>query len=254
MSQKITVICVTENRTEFMPWLAFVYNSQTYKNKQLLVIDSSPIETAVENQKILGDLLPGSELIYHRYGHPRCLIAEKRNRGLDMASEPLNSPLITWLDDDDWKAPAAIERGIEALGERSVVSVRLKFPFINLHNMKCRYVPTYMWSLGIYRTGAIKDVRFQDKGSKGHPMLVGEDTTWQGHVWQKVPQTDQVRLHEGTGWFGCALTHTRNIANGVWKPLFWKYPVPDPPDSVSAGQWTRVLEEIGKLKGRLGIK
>ena len=94
---KISVICVTENRQAFIPWLFWNYDRLKWPNKELVIIDSS--ETAVNRPKA-----PKLEnVIYERAKGLN--VPAKRNVGLALAS----GDYITWLDDDDWRHPDALK-------------------------------------------------------------------------------------------------------------------------------------------------
>ena len=247
---KLSCLCCTESRPKFMGWLEFVYNQLEWEGeKELVVVDSTPEKKREEVECAIRAGVPAGELHYHYHPKPGCTIAEKSNIALDKA----DGELLTWLDDDDWTSPRAVTQAFELMNEDiDVVKARLRFPFINLHMMMVRYVPTFMWSLGLYRTEAVRGIRFVERTKKG-PMLIGQDTTWQGHVWQRVPQRRQTILRQE--WLGCALSHDRNIANscGGNKPFQWKYPIPPCPSSVKPEEWDLVLLEIEVLRRKLGF-
>jgi hypothetical protein len=41
-SPLFSCLCVTEKRTPFLPWLLWNFDKQTWVNKELVIIDSSP--------------------------------------------------------------------------------------------------------------------------------------------------------------------------------------------------------------------
>lgn len=86
---KLTYLTVT-NRDEFVPWLAFDFNRQTYKNKELLVVDGSL------------DGLPSLARTTARVVHlPGANVPTLRNLALQEA----DGEFVTWMDDDNWHSP-----------------------------------------------------------------------------------------------------------------------------------------------------
>jgi len=238
---KVSIICCTEDRHEFIPWLAFVYESlrlpEGYE-KELVVVDSTL--NSEEVYALLERLIPGNQLRYTYLPHGTPL-GEKRNMGMDMS----DGELIAWLDDDDAKAPGWLEWAIETLGELDILAVKTKVMFLNIvmEPMKARWVPTKWYSAGLYSRRVAEEVRFKDA------TPIGEDTAWQGYAWARLPAKRQVHiLQEGTG---LALTHYRNIANRFAKPARWKH-APGKPEMWTPDEWDLCLEEIQKLRKRLG--
>jgi len=238
---KISIICGTEGRPEFMPWLAHTYNSLKTPpgyTKELVVVDSTPTDSSFD---ALTPLIPFRELVWVKHAPAGCTIAEKSNVGMDTAT----GEIIGWLDDDDGKAPCWLQWATSHLGDKDVLATHLKFPFFNLamDPIKICYVPTFMWSLGLYRKAAVEKIRFMEKLSNGRPNVTGQDTQWQGWVWQNVPQDRQVfQKQQGLGF---ALSHEKNIANhrAKRKPFKWKYEIGNP------GMWTE--EEWGETMAQI---
>ena len=247
----VSIICCTENRPEFMPWLAHTFNALRVPDgyeKELVVIDSSEDKDA--SLGVLLDHLydPGcSNLEWYHYPHPKCTIAAKSNIGMELAA----GDLIGWLDDDDGKAPCWLEWAISTLGDKDILATRIRFPFVNLAmdlSGSCvRYVPTWMWSLGLYRTSAVEEIRFVEWDKHGRPNWRGQDTQWQGFVWQHTPIERQAR--ETCEGLGFALSHDKNIANhkGKCAPYRWKYPLKRPA-MWTEPEWAVTVAEIRKLK------
>jgi len=139
---RVSCLCVTEDRPEFIPWLVWNFEKQTWPDKELVVIDSS--------QKSIQELLP-SNTIYHQMEH-RTYIPVKRNKALQMCT----GDIVTWMDDDDWQHPRKCEILAEALLSNSkalAVGSRFKY-FLDMHTFLTtsteRKLPIF-GSLGIYR-------------------------------------------------------------------------------------------------------
>ncbi|MHC4643901.1 MAG: glycosyltransferase family 2 protein [Planctomycetota bacterium] len=248
--KKVSIVCCTEDRPEFMPWMAHIFNSFKFPDgwmKELIVVDST-----IDSERIYASLeqnVPASRMLFHWHNKPGCTIAEKSNIAMDMA----DCDLIGWLDDDDGRAPAWLAWAIEKLGDQDLLAVKTKVPFINIvmDPMKTRpLVPTKWWSAGLYRRSAVAQIEFLEKLPHGAPNVIGQDVQWQGWCWQRIPNKRQVHVHqEGVGF---ALSHRRNIANPAGKcaPVRWKYDV-QKPEMWSKREWSKTLEEIQALRRRL---
>jgi hypothetical protein len=97
----MSCLCVTENRAPFMPWLLWSYDRQTWPNKELVIIDSSPVPFASARADVRVIALP-----------PGTYQSAKRNRALDEA----RGDGVAWFDDDDWQHPERLARLAQALG------------------------------------------------------------------------------------------------------------------------------------------
>lgn len=241
--KKVSIICCTEDRVDFYPWLAFTYNSLRLPKgyeKELVVIDSTL--NAEESYGRLEELIPGSQLRYSLL-KPGTPLGEKRNAGLDLST----GDLFGWLDDDDSKAPGWLHWAIETLGNYHVLTVKAKVMFLNIamEPMRARWVPTKWYSGGLYTRKVAEVVRFADS------VPVGEDVAWQGRVWASFEKKRQLHVQEEG--IGFALTHTRNIANRFAKPGRWKTKGPIPrPGTYSPREWNKTLAKIQELRRVLG--
>ena len=104
MQPLVSMICVT-NRPHFAELVAIQYETQTYTNKELVVIDSS------ECGRILQDVAD----VYVREA-PGAEIGHVRNVGLEAA----RGDWIMWFDDDDWRNPnltSLLMQSAEEMGE-----------------------------------------------------------------------------------------------------------------------------------------
>ena len=120
---KISILTVTQDRPEFLPWLYWNFSRLDWPEKELVIIDSSATAVAPSKRK------PAT--FYHHA--PGANVPAKRN----MAMAAATGDFITWLDDDDWRHPdwaycvagLATETGIA--GGRSAY-------FVDLFGDKCR--------------------------------------------------------------------------------------------------------------------
>ena len=89
---KISYLCVTHERPQFIPWLLWNFERQTWPDKELIIVDSSETPAAVfarEHPDVRVVAAPGAN------------VPAKRNIALAEAA----GDAITWLDDDDWRHP-----------------------------------------------------------------------------------------------------------------------------------------------------
>lgn len=174
----IDILCPTENRPEFMPWLAAQFNRLEWPHgwKRLVVVDSSLGEEGSDvlcalydahikatacrevSQLIDATLLCGESL------------GSKRNRCLDL----VEAPLFTWMDDDDWYHPERLVKLYGLLDEgHDCQLVQGVAGYLDIPSAMFTMSPRKVacWTLGIHRKEIAKTVRFQD-------VLSGEDNLW----------------------------------------------------------------------------
>lgn len=137
---KISCLCITEDREEFLPWLRWNYEKQSYSHKELVVVDSS-----LEPRK---ELLP-DDVVYIHVPH-RSRVATKRNLALEVCS----GDLITWMDDDDWQHPDKCRLIVENMNRETLVVATRYAHFVDLFKLTCTPFPSSLplfTSLGVRR-------------------------------------------------------------------------------------------------------
>ena len=97
---KISVIVPTRNRSQFLPRLLEIYKSQTWENKELLILDDSDNE-----DHHFKELTKTNSDVHYWHQSKRATIGEKRNA---LASKS-KGELIAHFDDDDYYAPNYLE-------------------------------------------------------------------------------------------------------------------------------------------------
>ncbi len=97
----VSMLCVTEKRAHFMPWLWFNFERQTYAARELIVVGSSASVSSLLDK-------PG---VRHVVTPPGLPVADKRNLALQAAQ----GEIIAWLDDDDWSHSRRLEELVAAL-------------------------------------------------------------------------------------------------------------------------------------------
>lgn len=120
---KISILTVTQDRPEFLPWLYWNFSRLDWPEKELVIIDSSATAVPASKRK------PAA--FYHHA--PGANVPSKRNMALAAA----RGDFITWLDDDDWRHPdwarivAGLATGTGIAGGRSAY-------FVDLFGDQCR--------------------------------------------------------------------------------------------------------------------
>jgi O-antigen biosynthesis protein len=122
----VSCVMATYNRRAFIPLALETYRAQTWPHRELIVVDDG--EDAVE--PLLRDL---PDVRYVRVDH-RISLGEKRNRGCAAA----RGEIIALWDDDDWYAPARIERQLTPIlrGDADITGLLNRF-LLQLPQRKC---------------------------------------------------------------------------------------------------------------------
>jgi len=244
---KISYLTPTRNRPEFMEWLAYVYNAQTWPDKELVVVDDS--DDYNESHDILAGLVSENELKWigvhpDNKDRPWC-IGRMRNDLLRNAT----GDWITWLDDDDWRAPQLAEHMMshaQLTGPNGKPTSFIKsmgtWTALDLATMKSgeqRHRPD-VWCMGLFRRAFIQEhnIRFPETGR------IGEDSIWYGqchkmaYFYGHAEEVDCQDLY-------LILNHGRNTSDGG---AFREF---DGPPPLFLG-W-RGIKEIESLRERLGL-
>ena len=110
MQPLVSMICVT-NRPHFAELVSTQYESQTYPNKELVVIDSS------EGGRILRHMAD----VYVRE-KPGSTVGHVRNVGLTAA----RGDWFMWFDDDDWRHPSLTSNLMVAADEAGAAMAAMR--------------------------------------------------------------------------------------------------------------------------------
>lgn len=101
MRPLVSCLCVTEDRSSFMPWLLWSFDRQSWPAKELVIVDSSAVPFALESRVDVR--------VLHA---PRgATVATKRNQALAAA----RGTAVAWFDDDDWQHTQRLETLVDAL-------------------------------------------------------------------------------------------------------------------------------------------
>ena len=124
----VTCLCITgpSGRRQFLPRAITCYQSQTYPNKQLLILSD-------HDGEYISDLIPDvSDIIHARLPTPQPTIGDKRNRGVELCA----GQIICHQDDDDYFVPTRVATQVAHLtsGYAKVTAYQDCY-FINEHNI-----------------------------------------------------------------------------------------------------------------------
>jgi glycosyltransferase involved in cell wall biosynthesis len=107
----VTCLCLTRNRRQWLPKAIRYYQSQTYQNRELLILaDGEDVSDLVGRND--GTSLPGREIRYVHIENGRT-IGEKRNYGIRLA----RGGIIAHWDDDDYSAPGRLTDQLDRLSQ-----------------------------------------------------------------------------------------------------------------------------------------
>ena len=96
----ISCLCVTEGRPEFIPWLLWCYDRQTWERRELIIVDSSPKPCSYDREDV--------QVIAEA---PGTRVAAKRNRALAAARGDRAAPsFFRWSATGSSATPAASDK------------------------------------------------------------------------------------------------------------------------------------------------
>jgi hypothetical protein len=184
-----------------MPWLLWNYDKQSWPNRELLIVDSSPepYQTDRADVRVLTSA-PGTG------------VATKRNLALDHAG----GVIITWFDDDDWQHPDKLTLLAEALlakSSRVAVGSRCGW-FVDLHNRRCTHYrgtsAQPIFNSAGFRLKPVQTTRFPEN------MKKATDTRWLQALRRRFPRQIDLLDREDLFFWLC---HEQNLSNpaGRWQ-------------------------------------
>ncbi len=222
----VSCLCVTESRAEFWPWLWWGFAKQDWRNRELVVVDGSPVPVVVDDPRVrVVGVLPGSS------------VAVKRNAALRAA----RGSVVAWFDDDDWQHPRRISLLVAALDSGAEVAGCTRSWFVHADRRAARRYDSHRGvifnGLGATATAA-SALRFDESKRRA------ADTSWIGAL------TSGARVSvvpELLSWWLC---HRRNLSNPAVK-----YSFPEPlervRDQIGADDWTDTDDHLARLGERL---
>jgi glycosyltransferase involved in cell wall biosynthesis len=163
---KVTAICPTYNRRQYIPGMLACFLSQTYVDSELIIVD--------DGTESVSDLIPDNPRIkYIRLEGPRRTTGLKRN----IACEQARGEFIVHLDDDDWSAPGRIAHQVSELenSEKQVLTYHNILYLNVLTHRVYRYHPGYRGTTYgatlCYQKAWWEQHKYED-------IMIGEDTNF----------------------------------------------------------------------------
>jgi glycosyltransferase involved in cell wall biosynthesis len=184
---KISILTVTHERPEFIPWLLWNFERQIWHDKELIVVDSSDAPTISDQ--------PGVTVIHA----PGANVPAKRNIALDAAS----GDAITWLDDDDWRHPQSLIRLAAGFSATVAVSGGRWSWFVDLATGRVnRFCDRrgLLFNCSLVETAVAQAVRFDESEARG------SDLTWMAEILKRP----FAFTYDPLCFFLC---HDRNLGN-----------------------------------------
>lgn len=189
----VSCLCVTENRSAFLPWLLWSYERQTWANKELVVVDSSERPFSADRSDVRVVHAP-----------EKTGISAKRNLALAEA----RGEFIAWFDDDDWQHPERLERlcGYLLGGDSDVAGCTSSW-FLDLWKSRCApYHPVGypIFNSCVFRSDLAKSSSFDERLSRA------SDTPWMSRIKRSaVGRLTVVPRTTYSAW----LCHDTNVSN-----------------------------------------
>lgn len=220
----ISCLCVTHERPEFMPWLLWNFDRQTYPNKELIIVDSSKRPFARKHPRVR---------VIHA---PDANIPQKRNIALAEAG----GDFITWLDDDDWAHPTRLQTLADLIGHNTLAGGRWSW-FVDLQTTAVtRFCDRtgVLFACLLAKTAVARAVPFDES------EIRGSDLTWRETI---LAQNAYAFTYDPLAFFLC---HDRNSGNVATAHTFNR-PFDDVVDLVGTADLGDTIHQLEALKSRL---
>jgi hypothetical protein len=227
----VSCLCVTEGRSAFIPWLLWGYDRQTWRDRELIIVDSSPAPWRTDRPDVRVIAAP-----------PGTNVPTKRNVALAAAS----GTWAAWFDDDDWQHPQRLALLVQALADdpRATFAGGTRSFFVDLHGHSCRNYDGYgtiIFNGAGFRREAAQAVRFNEAQRRA------SDSGWM----QAVAARGGRRLVAPqilTAW----LSHEQNISNDRKR---WRFPLPLSAlrDEVGGAMWADTDARLAALRSELPV-
>lgn len=220
---KVSFLTVTGDRPEFMPWLLWNYKRQAWKNKELIIVDSSEEPALIRGKNItvvpaLDDNVP-----------------TMRNLALDAAG----GDYITWLDDDDWRHPQFCKLLLANL-ETPIIGGRVAW-FVNLltggvkRHIQRRVI---LFACLLVETAVARQFRFEEGQD------IGTDILWMDAL---LPAHPWAYTYTAPSMFLC---HDRNMGNLASRHEFNR-DIDEIRAEMTAREWGDTDDQMAALHSRL---
>jgi Glycosyl transferase family 2 len=226
----VSCLCITEGRPSFMPWLLWGYDRQVWRERELIIVDSSATPFRSDRPDVRVIAAP-----------PGTNVPTKRNLALAAAT----GDLVAWFDDDDWQHPQRLSLIAQALADdaKAVLAGGTRSFFVDLHGDSCRGYEghgTIIFNGAGFQRAAAQAVRFNEAQRRA------SDTTWMQALAARGGGHRVVAPQVLTAW----LSHEQNISNDRRR---WRFPLPLAAlrSEVGAAMWADTDERLEALRREL---
>lgn len=210
------MLCVTENRDAFMPWLAWNWRRQTYEPRELVLVDSNPDVDTKAN-----------EALYDRDDVRFVRMPNRTGIGpkLQIALELAKGDYVCIWSDDDWQHPDRLQRSVEAaqIGQGFDVVGWETGWFAKLPTRTGYYFEAIPYkSRGIITSAAAALVKTSAARLAVFQDIFAEDTAWIRDVLRSVDKSQTLTLQPWA--HSLWLVHGRNTSprgqlSHLWQPV-----------------------------------
>jgi hypothetical protein len=227
-SPLVSCLCVTESRPAFMPWLLWCFDRQTWKNRELVIVDSS-------RQPFTCSGRPDVRVVTAPRG---ATLPQKRNMALDAA----RGDAIAWFDDDDWQHPDRLADLVDALRGGASLAGTTRGWFVDLVGGRASLYTssTIVFNGAMLWRDVAMSTRFDPARSRG-----GEDTAWMRSIAARYGPSARALSKDMFFW----LSHDRNIVNRRSRRRFFNS-LADVQSAVGAAAWGDTGLELERLRQR----
>lgn len=222
---KISYLCVTQDRPEFMPWLLWNFRRQAHSDKELIIVDASERPFATRRKGVRVIAAPGA-------GH-----TAMRNIALGEAK----GEAITWLDDDDWRHPDSVATLLPLLDEGTPVVGGRVLWFVDLFTGECR---RHVERKNLLFLEILVNIEVARSVTFDEAIEHGSDLIWRNELVARYP----FAFNYGNPTL--LMCHDRNMGNQAADHTFNR-PL-DELRGLMGEAWGDTDEQLEKLRTRLG--
>lgn len=223
----VSCLCVTDDRSSFHPWLAWNYEKQDHRERELVVVSAAP---DVDSR------LRGCPRVRHVPCPPGTSIARKRN----LAVAAARGEIVAWFDDDDWQHPRRLSLLVAALADGDQLAGPVRSWFVDLARGRARaHGPqrgVIFNGLGV-RRAALAGVRFDELRSRA------ADTPWVAALRRAAARPPVVLPHVLSFW----LCHRDNVSNPASRYAF-REPLGAVREEIGPDHWGDTDAQLAALR------
>lgn len=196
----VSCLCVTEDRSAFLPWLLWNYDRQAWCERELVIVASSTDALDVPDRPDIRVIR-----VPHRLG-----VGAKRNIALDEA----RGDAVAWFDDDDWQHPRRLHEIVASLDAGAPYVGQVQGWFVDLRGRRCA---RYRGGSVIIFNGAGFAIDVARRARFDETKRRGTDTIWLRMLRSSTASAGQ--RAGGIEW-SAWLCHERNLSNPAIRRRF----------------------------------